>query len=688
MNSSSTAERAVVGIDVGGTHTDIVVADPERGLLWAHKVVSNPRAPIEAIREALSTVPAGTPIGLCVNGTTIGINALLQRKLPRVGLVATRGFGDLLYIRRETKANIYDLDWRKPPPLVPRHLTFEVDERLDAEGQVVIPLADMKPLLEWLDRTELSDLAVCLIHAYRNPVHERRIRDAVLAKRPRTRLTLSSEVWPEWREFERTYNTALNAALKPVIAAYLDGLVAAVREAAGHDDVYLMHADGGILRPSEIAERPVLTLLSGTVAGALLGARVAEDAGYAAAVSLDMGGTSTDLGFSQNGRPRRSSELSIEWEGTLGFAGIDVVSIGAGGGSVVWSDEAGGLHVGPTSAGADPGPACYGQGGTLPALTDAYLLLGYLGPDPVIGGRALDARLAASAFEELSARSGVEPTRLYAGVYEIATSNLAAGIRRVTIERGVDPRSCALMCFGGAGPLHAANLVRHLGLASALIPPRPGNGSAFGLLLAPVKHGVSQTFYASIDQLPSRAYDELIDRLRARALAALPDGNVEPRLDWYFALRYRGQTRELSIELDDRSVSNMGEAARAQIAAAFHAKHEEEFTFAAPSEPIQLVTVRCEATLEQRARMKMAGSMNGGRVPTPSRRGVTSAHFLSDDGRIGSHETAVVARDELSEDEVIEGPAVILDVGSTILLPPRSSGHVDQQANVIVEWHN
>jgi N-methylhydantoinase A len=686
MNYSSTAARAVVGIDVGGTHTDIVVADLTSGLLWADKVVSNPRAPIEAIRQALATVPAGAPIGLCVNGTTIGINALLQRKLPRIGLVATRGFRDMLYIRRETKANIYDLDWRKPRPLVPRHLTFEVDERLDAEGQVVVPLAGSKPLLDWLERTELNDVAVCLIHAYRNPVHERRIRDAVLEERPETRVTLSSDVWPEWREFERTYNTALNAALKPVIAGYLDGLVAAVREAAGHDDVYLMHADGGVLRPSEIAERPVLTLLSGTVAGALLGARVAEDAGYAAAVSLDMGGTSTDLGFSQNGRPRRSSELSIEWEGTLGFAGIDVVSIGAGGGSIVWADEAGGLHVGPTSAGADPGPACYDQGGTLPALTDAYLLLGYLGPDPIIGGRALDAGRAASVFEDLSARTGVEPTRLCAGAYEIATSNLAAGIRRVTVERGVDPRSCALMCFGGAGPLHAANLVRHLGLASALIPPRPGNGSAFGLLLAPVKHGVSQTFYASLDELPSPAYHEVIDRLRARALAALPDRDAEPRLEWYFALRYRGQTRELSIELDDGSVSSLGESERAQIAAAFHAKHEEEFTFAAPSEPIQLVTVRCEATLEQRARVEIAASTNGALSPAARPRDVTSAHFLSEEGRLEPHEAAVMARDELSKADVIEGPAVILDVGSTILLPPRSIGRVDQQANVLVGW--
>jgi N-methylhydantoinase A len=445
-----------------------------------------------------------------------------------------------------------------------------------------------------------------------------------------------------------------------------------------------MHADGGVLRPSEIAARPVLTLLSGTVAGALLGARVADDAGYAAAVSLDMGGTSTDLGFSQDGRPRRSSELSIEWEGTLGFAGIDVVSIGAGGGSLVWADEAGGLHVGPASAGAEPGPACYGQGGTEPALTDAYLLLGYLGPEPVIGRRSLDASLAERAFAELVEVTGLEAGRLYAGVYEIATSNLAAGIRRVTIERGVDPRSCALMCFGGAGPLHAAALVRHLGLASALIPPRPGNGSAFGLLLAPVKHGVSQTFYSELERLPSSEYYQLIENLRTRALVALPDGSGKPKLEWYFALRYRGQTRELSIEVDDATVSTLEEEARSLIADAFHAKHEEEFTFSARSEPIQLVTVRCEATLPEQRRVAIGTSANGAR--RPGTRTVTTAYFLSADGQPEPHQTTVLRRDDLTKGELVGGPAVILDVGSTILLPPGASGRVDEHANVIIEW--
>jgi N-methylhydantoinase A len=685
MHSSRSTSGALIGIDVGGTHTDIVVTETGGALVWADKVASNQAAPVEAIRSALATVPPGTTLSLCVNGTTIGINALLQRKLPPVGLVATRGFGDLLYIRRETKANIYDLDWRKPEPLVPRRLTYEVDERVDAAGHVVKPLGDLEPVLDWLDRVQLDDIAVCLIHAYRNPEHERRIRDAILERRPHTRVTLSSDVWPEWREFERTYNTALNAALKPVVADYLDGLVEAVREAAGHDNVYLMHADGGILRPAEIAERPVLTLLSGTVAGALLGARVAEIAGFQAAVSLDMGGTSTDIGFSENGRPRRSSELSIEWEGTLGFAGIDVVSIGAGGGSLVWADEAGGLHVGPTSAGADPGPASYDKGGVEPALTDAYLLLGYLGPEPVIGGRKLNLDRATEAFAKLVEETGMEPTRLYAGVYEIASSNLAAGIRRVTIERGVDPRTCALMCFGGAGPLHAAALVKHLGLASALIPPRPGNGSAFGLLLAPVKHGVSQTFYAALDDLPSPEYRAVIDQLRERAIAALPGDAAEITIDWYFALRYRGQTRELAIELEEPVVQGLDEAARAGIAQVFHARHQEEFTFSAPMEPIQLVTIRCEASLPPGHRIDSFG-LRDGAGPRRRAQQTTEAYFAEQAGNLVPQQTNLYQRDALAVGESVSGPAIVLDAGSTILLPPGALGRVDDRANLIVTW--
>jgi N-methylhydantoinase A len=680
--------KALVGIDVGGTHTDIVVVNPDGTLRWAHKVLSTPKAPLEAIRQALASVPAGTALDLCVNGTTIGINSLLQRKLPPVLLVATRGFGDLLYIRRETKSNIYDLDWRKPDPLVPRDRTFEVDERIDSEGSVVRPIGDLEPLLRWIEGLDIDDVAVCLLHSYRNPVHEHAVRDAILARHPQARVTLSSDVWPEWREFERTYNTALNAALKPVVEDYLDGLVAAVREAAGHERVYLMHADGGVLRPAEIAERPVLTLLSGTVAGALMGAHVATKAGFDTAVSLDMGGTSTDISLSEKGRPRRSSELSIEWEGTLGFAGVDVVSIGSGGGSIAWADEAGGLHVGPVSAGADPGPAACGLGGTNPTLTDAYVLLGYLGPEPVIGGRRLDADLARSAFEPLEAKTGLVAERLYAGVYEIANASLAAGIRRTTIERGVDPRTAVLLCFGGAGPLHAAAVVRDLGLAAALVPPRPGNGSAFGLLLAPTKHSVSRTHYERLDKLPTAAFSELVDELRQRALAALPGRGADARVEWQLALRYRGQTRDLTVAISDASVSAFGPDVRASVAASFHRKHQEEFTFLAETETVQLVNIRCEAALRDRVYASTFGAVNGHR--SESNRGPieTETHF----GAVGSEPEAVAAtvveRDALGAGEVVDGPAIVLDIGSTILLPPGASGRLDAQANFFISWGN
>lgn len=685
MTISTIPQGTRVGIDVGGTHTDVVIVDTDGTPLLVTKVPSNPAVPLLATREALATIPEGTPVDVFINGTTIAINALLQRKLPRVGLIATRGFGDLLYIRRETKANIYDLDWRKPEPLIPRHLTFEIDERIDAQGDVVTPLGNLDSLMEWLDEKDLDDVAVCLIHAYRNPVHERAIRDALVAGRPETRITLSSEVWPEWREFERTYNTALNAVLKPVIADYLQGLVVAVKEAAGHENVYLMHADGGRLQPSEIAQRPVLTLLSGTVAGALFGANIAEAAGYSTAVSLDMGGTSTDIGLSEHGRPRRSAELSIEWEGTLGFAGVDVASIGAGGGSIVWADEAGGIHVGPMSAGADPGPAAYDRGGMSPTLTDAYLLLGYLGPSPVIGGRRLNVDRAREAFGELVTRTGMAEERLYVGVYEIANSNLAAGIRSMTIERGVDPRSCALMCFGGAGPLHAGALVRHLGLASALVPPRPGNGSAFGLVLAPVKHGVSQTFYAPLDELPTPTFRTLIQEVRKRAIAGLPE-REEVTLEWYLSLRYRGQTRELTIPLDEVSIDSFDGETRDGVVAAFHAKHEEEFTFSAESEPIQLVTVRCEASLpSQEAGLAAFHSTDGN--PSEARESdETEVYFASGGADPEPHLTTVIPRNSLTSGEVVRGPAVVLDVGSTTLLPPGSTGRTDSRGNLIVEW--
>lgn len=660
-----------VGIDVGGTHTDIVLVGDDGALRWADKVPSTPSAPIEAIRRALATVPQDEPVDVCVNGTTIGINALLQGRLPRIGLAATRGFPDLLYIRRETKENIYDLDWRKPLPLVPRHLTFEIEERLDVNGDVLVPLTDVGPLVEWIERQGLEDLAVCLLHAYRNPAHEERLREEVLRRLPELRITLSSEVWPEWREFERTYNTALNAALKPVVEAYLHDLVRAVREEIGHARVHLMHADGGILEPREIARRPVLTLLSGTVAGALMGARVAAAAGFDHAVSLDMGGTSTDLSLAEFGRPRRSAELSIEWEGTLGFAGVDVVSIGAGGGSIVWVDEAGGMHVGPASAGADPGPAALRAGGSEPTLTDAYLLLGYLGPEPTIGGRRLDRDAARRAFAPLVEATGLQAQRLYEGAYEIATASLVAGIKRTTIERGVDPRSCALVCFGGAGPLHAAGLVRELDLAAAVVPPRPGNGSALGLLLAPMKHSVSQTYFAPLDRLSAHDFRGVVDQVEARASAALPQDEGPIETEWYLSLRYRGQTRDLALPVSVEHVHELDETRRSEIAAAFHGRHREEYTFASETEPVELVNVRCDASLAHGGPGERFGALELGRTNPMEQTEV--------DG------TSVLSRDSIRPGEQLAGPAIILDVGSTVLLPAGAQARVDSLGNLLID---
>ena len=680
--NGGTASRSTIGIDVGGTHTDVVVVDGDGAIQWVDKVSSDPGAPLRAIRVALQRIPANQPISLCVNGTTIGLDAL-QRRLPSVALVATSGFGDLLYMRRETKANIYDLDWRKPEPLIPRDLTFEAEERIGFRGQVVRPLANLEPLREWLDERDIDDVAVSLLHSYRNPVHERALRLAIKEARPDARVTLSSEVWPEWREFERTYNTALNACLKPIVMDYVSGLVAAVKEIAGHEEIYLMHADGGVLQPDEIIERPVLTLLSGTVAGALLGARVAKVGGVQTAVSLDMGGTSSDIALSQNGQPRRSSELAIEWEGTLGFAGVDVVSIGAGGGSIAWADEAGGLHVGPMSAGADPGPASYNRGGMLPALTDAYLLLGYLGLEPRIGGRQLSVERAQAAFEGLADRTGLEGAKLYLGVYEIANSNLAQGIRRATINRGVDPRTCTLMCFGGAGPVHAGLLVRHLGLASALIPPRPGNGSAFGLLLAPIKHSVSQTYYAALDDLPTPAFERVIRELRERATAAVATSGDDITFEWYFSLRYRGQTRELTIPVNEETVMLEGDGG-SRIARVFHTKHEDEFTFSAETEPVQLVTIRCEAAVPESAPISSFLPIDDGMSKTtPS---TTRAYFGETGEAPIAHKTVIIPREALDPGDRIRGPAVLPDIGSTVVLPPGSTGRVDEHNNMIITW--
>ena len=681
--------RTTVGIDVGGTHTDFVLIGEEDGrILATTKVPSTPTAPVDGILQGLGELTNYEEIATYVNGTTIATNALLQRKLPTVALITTKGFRDMLMMRRETKANIYDLFWDKPAPLVQRRHIFEVDERLDYQGNVLRPLslANLPAIVDRLRQGGIRHIAVCLMHAYANNVHEVAVRESLSGLYPEAQVTLSSDIWPEWREFERTYNTVLNTVLTPVLSSYLESLLRKVAAGENSKSVFIMQASGGILGAEEVVRRPVLTLLSGTAGGAIGGAYLAHRSGFDKVITFDMGGTSSDMCIVEKGVPTMTSELFLEWEGALGFSAVDVESIGAGGGSIAWCDEVGALHVGPQSAGADPGPACYGKGGSQPTVTDAHVHLGYLSADAFLGGKfKLDLARAQDVLSTLGDTVGLSSLELALGSLRIVNANMLNALQHVSIEKGYDPRDFALVCFGGAGPLHAAALIKELGIPKALIPIHPGNVSAFGMVAARPTAEASRTFYAPVSTADRSALEELFKILEQRAIQQLVNSGLKPEdittarsLD----MRYQGQTHEINVVLDSQSSLDR-DGARRHIAELFDAEHKRRYTYANPGEPAMIVHVRVTARGQER-RLALERLPKSDAIPGSAQRGKRMAYFEVD-GKPTPTSAAIFWRPALAWGNRISGPAVIEEPGSTTLVPAGFVVSVDEVGNMIME---
>ncbi len=578
-----------MGVDVGGTFTDVVVALGDR--LVVCKVPTTPQDQSEGfglgLREAIDRAGAGAP-SVIAHGTTVATNAVLERRGAVTALVTTEGFADLLVIGRQQRPSLYDLWADRPEPLVPRALAAGVPERVGSAGDIAVDLdeAAAREALRTLLDAGAESLAVCLLFSFANPAHERRLAALARALSPALRVSLSSDVSPEFREYERASTVALDAYVGPVVERYLDRI--ATRTEGLGARVVVMRSGGATMTIEEAVREPVHTLLSGPAAGVRGATLVAEAAGLADLVTFDMGGTSTDVCLAEAGEPALAAEASIAG---LPFRtpALAVHTVGAGGGSLLWVDGAGALRAGPASAGAVPGPACYGRGGTQPTVTDAHLVLGHLRPDRFLGGRfALDAEASRQAIAELAQTLG-------AGVEEVAAASLAAvraqmakAIRVVTVERGHDPRELAIVAFGGAGPMHATALAASLEIATVLVPPSPGALSALGLLATPLAADAALT-------RPMRDPDpadvaSLLDRLGMQASAALARQGAAPagvvcRVD----CRYVGQAHEVPVAVD-------GPPDLERIAGDFAAAHRARFGWDAFGEPVELVTFRVRAT--------------------------------------------------------------------------------------------
>ncbi len=658
---------ARLGVDVGGTFTDLVLARGD-GTVQVAKVPSTPQDQAEGILagvDALDLRPAD--LARFAHGTTVATNTVLERDGADVVLVTTAGFADLLTIGRQHRPTLYDLTVARPEPVVPRGRVVEVEERLDADGSVVVPLSDAEVdrVVQAVRALAPDAVAICLLHAFRDPSHEQRLEDALADLD--VRVSRATALLPTFREFERASTTALNAYVAPRMDGYLRSLERRLDDAAGDDPaprIEVMRSGGGTFDAALAAREPVHTLLSGPAAGAWGAAAVAREVGLPDAVAFDMGGTSSDVTLIRDGRPQVTTGGSIDG---LPFAvsTTAIHTVGAGGGSIAWRDDGGALRVGPRSAGAEPGPACYGRGGTQPTVTDADLLLGRLDATTRLGGSlALDVDAARAAVATLADELGLSTERTARGIAEVVEAEMARALRVVSVEQGHDPRDLALLAFGGAGGLHQAALAREVGFPRVVVPPSAGVLSAIGLLAAPVTAEASRTVLVDLDDADLAMLEQVWDDLAAEARASLDaQGVAVEHLGRTGDLRYRGQAFELAVPV--------AEVTRPALADAFHAAHRDRYGYDQPDVPVEVVTlhVRAEGPTPEVPLPRWTG---GG----PADDAVVATRRLRVDGT--ECDVVVVERARLAAGEQLAGPAVVTGLESTVWVAAWQAARVDE----------
>ncbi len=649
-----------IGVDIGGTFTDLTFYDEATGAVQVAKTATTPEALEEGVLQAVAEAVPPERIGeveFFMHGTTVALNALLTRSGARTGLICTQGFRDVVEIGRGDRAAMYDIFWRPPPALVPRRDRLTVSERIRADGEVLTPLveSDVAEALRHFVAAEIEAIAVCLMNAYANPVHEQAVARALRAGGFSGEIALSHELSREYREFERSSTTIVDAYIRPVTANYIEGLIRGLTDASFSGEVLVTRSGGGAITASELQRRPFEAIQSGPVAGAEGAAELCRRHEWPLAITADVGGTSFDTALILDGRPQIKHEGSIEgWP--IQTSWVDVVSIGAGGGSVAHAD-AGLLRVGPRSAGAVPGPACYSRGGSEPTVTDAALLTGMLG-DGVLGQKLrLDIDASRRAIEPLAAGLGLTHEAAAQGVLAVTTSAMAEAIREITIGQGEDPREARLIAFGGAGPLFGTLLAVELDVAEVIVPPYAGNFSAFGLLGQDVTHEAARTVFGVlapelIGEL-NEQLDLMFQELAARDKTATGVERIV-RLD----LRYVGQEHTLEVQVPSSSGS-VEEADLEPVRAAFESDYERRFGTSL-TEELELVTVR--ATTRRELGDRAAGQALGGeRTGVERAATATSYSFTADD----ELEFAVHERADLEPGVATPGPAIIFEPTAT-----------------------
>lgn len=690
-----------IGVDVGGTFTDIVAVD-SAGRLSILKVLSSTRdfsdaicSGVEQMVRAGEVVPG--EVRRFVHASTVATNAVITGTGAKVGLITTEGFRDVLEIGRLRYPRLYDMDWDKPPPLAPRRLRQEVSERIDHRGQVVRPLepASVVAATDRLLAAGVESIAICLLNAYANPEHEQRIAEHVRLRAPGIDLSLSSDVLPEIKEFERTSTTVINACVMPVVARYLTSLERRLAGLGLEAPITVMQSSGGTARTGFTKKRPVYSIESGPAAGVIGAAAFGRQLGMPNLISFDMGGTTAKACLVENGVPRSTSEYEVGGGLNIGHRllrgggyllrvpAIDLAEVGAGGGSIAWIDRGGALRVGPQSAGAAPGPACYRLGGALPTVTDANVALGYLNPDYLVGGELeIDAELANRVLGDAIARPlGLDLEAAALGVHTVINSTMVRAVRAVSSEIGRDPREFVLFAFGGSGPVHSATLAREADIPHVVVPPAPGVFSALGLLFTTVEHQYVHTVWRDLESVDVATLEGHFAHLEREARDTLRDegfGDAQIVVRRFVDLRYPGQTSEITIEVPGGPLSD---ATLGQLAEAFHAEHENTYGHRSEEgERVELVNVRSRARgLSEGDFTPEALALASARRPARGAAGGSRrAYFGEPHGWI---DTPVVARTDL-DGTPRGGPLVIEEYDTTVVVPPGCESFVDDANNI------
>ena len=679
-----------IAIDVGGTFTDLVVSNTD-GSARTLKLLSTQDDYSRAIAEGLDRLLSDGAIdplsvGSLVHAFTVATNALVTGKGARVALLTTKGFRDVLEIARLRMPQLYNMDWDKPRPLVPRRLRFEIEERMDGDGEVVRALnpASVTAALDRMRGHDVDSVAICLLHSYANPTHERAVMDLVRQHAPHLSISASHQVLPEFREYERTSTTVVNAFVKPVVDRYLALVEEGVKRIGIGAPLMVMQSSGGIARANTARQFPAYCIESGPAAGAIGAAALGEMLGEANIIAFDMGGTTAKACLIEGGEPRLADEMEVgagihAGQRLLGGGGylvrsptIDLAEIGAGGGSLAWIDQGGALRVGPESAGAAPGPACYGRGGTRPTVTDANVVLGFLNPSHLLDGdMPIDIEAARQAIDSEIA----EPLRLALeaaawGIHAVADAAMTRAIQAVSSEIGRAPGDFTMVAFGGNGAVHGATLAAHAGIADIIIPPASGVFSALGLLFARIQHRLVSVYWCDVDKIDYSVLNRRVQELYRQAADLMAaEGVAMDRSELQLALdmRYARQSSELSIPVGDTTVSP---EIMAHVAEQFHLEHERSYGYCSRTEQVQLVNLRLRARgLERQDHLPSVSALRAGAGKAgPTKREV---YFGPAQGWLTA---PVLRRDDLTEAR-LAGPVIVEEYDTTIVVPPGATVH-------------